>query len=69
MFIGVMAVSAIFSTYSIGSLYAAQMYAAILKETPSLNEQIETGNHQPLLDWLQQTYLSLWALLYIGRAV
>jgi carboxypeptidase Taq len=43
-----------FATYSIGSLYAAQLYAAILKQNPSVEKEISTGNHQPLLNWLQQ---------------
>jgi carboxypeptidase Taq len=43
-----------FATYSIGSLYAAQLYAAILKQDPSLDREISTGNYQPLLNWLQQ---------------
>lgn len=43
-----------FATYSIGSLYAAQLHAAILKQNPSLEAAISTGNYQPLLNWLQQ---------------
>lgn len=43
-----------FATYSIGSLYAAQFYAAILQQNPSLQKEISTGNHQLLLSWLQQ---------------
>jgi carboxypeptidase Taq len=43
-----------FATYSIGSLYAAQLYAAILQQNPSIEAGIRNGNHQPLLTWLQQ---------------
>ena len=43
-----------FATYSIGSLYAAQFYAAILQQNPLLQQEISIGNQQPLLSWLQQ---------------
>ncbi len=43
-----------FATYSIGSLYAAQIHAAILKENNSLNEEIADGKNKQLLQWLQQ---------------
>lgn len=43
-----------FATYSIGSLYAAQLYAAIKKSNPLLEENIRKGNNLPVLQWLQQ---------------
>ncbi|MEP6713338.1 MAG: carboxypeptidase M32 [Ferruginibacter sp.] len=43
-----------FATYSIGSLYAAQMHAAILSKNLSLNDEIAKGNLQIILQWLQQ---------------
>lgn len=43
-----------FATYSLGSLYAAQFYAAIQKEIPAINEYVAAGNLQPLHTWLQQ---------------
>ncbi|MFT3910507.1 MAG: carboxypeptidase M32 [Ferruginibacter sp.] len=43
-----------FATYSIGSLYAAQLYAAIIKENPSLSTQIAAGKNDMVLQWLQQ---------------
>ena len=43
-----------FATYSIGSLYAAQFYAAIQQHNPSLEEQLAVGNNEPVLKWLQQ---------------
>jgi len=43
-----------FATYSIGSLYAAQLYAAILQQNPSVEEAIANGNNQTILNWLQQ---------------
>jgi carboxypeptidase Taq len=43
-----------FATYSIGSLYAAQLYAAILLENPLIEERMIEGDTQPIWNWLQQ---------------
>ncbi len=43
-----------FATYSIGSLYAAQFYAAIERANPSLGQQVSMGDTTPILQWLQQ---------------
>ncbi len=43
-----------FATYSIGSLYAAQLFAAIERSNPDLKEQISNGNNLIVLDWLKQ---------------
>ena len=43
-----------FATYSIGSLYAAQLYEAIIKEDPLLKEDIKKGNNLSVLNWLKQ---------------
>lgn len=43
-----------FATYSIGSLYAAQLYATISRQELSLEEQLSQGNNQPVWQWLQQ---------------
>lgn len=43
-----------FATYSIGSLYAAQLYATISKQHLSLEQTLEAGNNLPVLNWLQQ---------------
>ncbi|MBC7867904.1 MAG: carboxypeptidase M32 [Gloeobacteraceae cyanobacterium ES-bin-316] len=43
-----------FATYSIGSLYASQFYAAIREQYPSLEEVLAAGNNVPVLNWLQQ---------------
>ncbi len=43
-----------FATYSIGSLYAAQLYAAILEQNPSVEEEIAKGNTETIFAWLQQ---------------
>lgn len=43
-----------FATYSIGSLYAAQLHAAILEEHPSLLKEMAEGNIGNISAWLQQ---------------
>ena len=42
-----------FPTYSMGSFYAAQFYAKAMELSPSLKEDLETGNMRPLINWLQ----------------
>jgi carboxypeptidase Taq len=43
-----------FATYSIGSLYAAQLFESIMKTNPLCKEDIKKGNYQPVLNWLKQ---------------
>lgn len=43
-----------FATYSLGSLYAAQLYAAIIKENASIEKEIAAGNNMPVLHWLRK---------------
>ncbi|MDB5277759.1 MAG: carboxypeptidase [Ferruginibacter sp.] len=43
-----------FATYSLGSIIAAQLYAAIEKENASLNKEIEAGNTATVLNWLRK---------------
>ncbi|RYY71349.1 MAG: carboxypeptidase M32, partial [Chitinophagaceae bacterium] len=43
-----------FATYSIGSLYAAQLYATISRQQLSLDTDLEQGNNGAVLAWLQQ---------------
>jgi carboxypeptidase Taq len=43
-----------FPTYSIGSFYAAQFFAAAEKQIPDLSMHLENGNMQPLLNWLRE---------------
>lgn len=42
-----------FPTYSLGSFYAAQFFAAAGKQLDGLNEQISSGNFDSLLHWLR----------------
>lgn len=42
-----------FPTYTLGNLYAAQMFEMILREIPDLWEQIAHGSFTPLLSWLR----------------
>lgn len=43
-----------FATYSLGSLYAAQLYAAIEKENQSLVKDISSGDTNVVLLWLRK---------------
>ena len=43
-----------FPTYSLGSFYAAQFFAAAVKSDPELPEKMENGNSAGLLQWLRQ---------------
>lgn len=43
-----------FPTYSLGSLYAAQFYAAASKSNPNLERELTRGNTAQLLQWLKQ---------------
>ncbi|RYY92923.1 MAG: carboxypeptidase M32 [Chitinophagaceae bacterium] len=43
-----------FPTYSLGSLYAAQFFAAAEKAVPGLDEGLRTGKTENLLGWLRQ---------------
>jgi carboxypeptidase Taq len=43
-----------FSTYSIGSLYAAQFHATIKGQQQSLSQELALGNNKPVWTWLQQ---------------
>jgi carboxypeptidase Taq len=43
-----------FATYSIGSLYAAQLYNAVSKENVGLEDAIQSGRNKDVLQWLQQ---------------
>jgi carboxypeptidase Taq len=43
-----------FATYSLGSMYAAQIYAAIEKENALVNKEVAEGNTGYILNWLRQ---------------
>jgi len=42
-----------FPTYSLGSFYAAQFFAAAKKQISGLEQSIESGDMKPLLNWLR----------------
>ncbi len=42
-----------FPTYSLGSFYAAQFFAAAERALPDLEDQIRQGRFAPLLEWLR----------------
>lgn len=43
-----------FPTYSLGSFYAAQFFNKAKEDIEGLENEIEKGNMQPLLDWLRK---------------
>ncbi len=43
-----------FATYSIGSLYAAQLFSAVKKQNAGLEQEIASGNTCSVFSWLQQ---------------
>jgi carboxypeptidase Taq len=43
-----------FATYSLGSLYAAQFYAAIMRSNSSLENELASGEHKNIGLWLQK---------------
>ncbi|EPK5932643.1 carboxypeptidase M32, partial [Serratia marcescens] len=42
-----------FPTYTLGAMYAAQLFHSVRQALPSLSEDIAAGNLQPLFHWLQ----------------
>ncbi|HAB23316.1 MAG TPA: carboxypeptidase M32, partial [Pantoea sp.] len=43
-----------FPTYTLGAMYAAQLFQAVKKALPDLGERLQHGDLQPIFDWLQQ---------------
>ncbi len=43
-----------FPTYTLGAMYAAQLFQGVKKALPEVNELLREGNLQPVFDWLQQ---------------
>ena len=43
-----------FATYSLGSMYAAQIFATIEKENKLLDKEIAAGNNSSILSWLRK---------------
>ncbi|MDR6298595.1 carboxypeptidase M32 [Pantoea dispersa] len=43
-----------FPTYTLGAMYAAQLFQAVKRAIPQLDELIQQGELQPVFDWLQQ---------------
>ena len=43
-----------FPTYTLGNLYASQIFEAVLKDLPDLWQQVENGSFLPLRDWLRE---------------
>ncbi|HBV40942.1 MAG TPA: carboxypeptidase M32 [Erwinia sp.] len=43
-----------FPTYTLGAMYAAQLFNSVNKALPQVHSDIREGNLQPIFDWLQQ---------------
>jgi len=43
-----------FPTYTLGAMYAAQLFRSVQNAIPQLSELIQHGELQPVFDWLQQ---------------
>ncbi|MCU5775612.1 carboxypeptidase M32 [Erwiniaceae bacterium BAC15a-03b] len=43
-----------FPTYTLGAMYAAQLFQAVKRALPQVESQIRSGDLQPIFDWLQQ---------------
>ena len=43
-----------FPTYTLGAMYAAQLFQAVRRALPQLDQQIAAGELQPIFDWLSQ---------------
>lgn len=52
-----------FPTYSLGNLYAAQLYDAAVRGVPALEDHIARGNLIPLRDWLVE-HVHRWGRLH-----
>jgi carboxypeptidase Taq len=55
-----------FPTYSLGSFYAAQFFAAAENQLPALHDSIVSGNTGLLLDWLR-TNIHRWGRRYTSE--
>jgi len=42
-----------FPTYTIGSIYAAQIFDKLQKEIPTVNDEIELGDFSNIINWLK----------------
>lgn len=43
-----------FPTYTIGNLMASQLWQALIKQVPDIEEQIAAGEFEPLVSWLRE---------------
>ena len=44
-----------FPTYTLGAMYAAQLFQALKRVLPQLDDQIARGELQPIFNWFSQT--------------
>jgi carboxypeptidase Taq len=52
-----------FPTYSLGNLYAAQLWAAIRRDVPGLDDHIRRGELSVALEWLRDR-IHRWGRIY-----
>ena len=45
-----------FPTYTLGALYAAQLFSELKKKIPNLSNQISKGNFDNLIKWLRKNW-------------
>ena len=43
-----------FPTYTLGNIYAAMIREALLKEIPKMEEMVQEGSFEPILNWLNE---------------
>ncbi|MGA1205039.1 MAG: carboxypeptidase M32 [Opitutales bacterium] len=53
-----------FPSYCLGNIVAGQLWYTLRDQLPGLDDQIATGNHQPLLQWLRDNVHSKGRRLY-----
>ena len=51
-----------FPTYTLGNLYAAQIYAALRKAHPDFDERLATGDTMFILNWLRERMYSVGSI-------
>ena len=68
-FLVVLKLNGYFPTYTLGNLYAAQLYDSAVRDIPDLNEQISRGELMPLKSWLNAKVHQQGSRLQAGELV
>lgn len=56
-----------FPTYTLGAMYAAQLFAAFRQQHPSVTDEISRGELTPLFSWLKQNIWQHGSLLSVEQ--